>query len=423
MIDLNLESTAIGLLVALGCGLLIGLERERYKARGGAHEPAGIRSFTLVAVGGALAQSLHPPTLVVAGAIVVGAMALMGYWKSGEHDPELTTELALFVTYLVGVTSVVSPSLGAACGAGLAALLAARDQLHRLSTELLSDQEVRDLIILAGLSLVVLPLVPSGPQRWSGGIDPQRLMSLVVLILALQAAGHVATRWLGPRAGRAAAGFFSGFVSSTATVASMGTQARAQPAQARSLAGAAVMSSAATWVQALLMGSSLAPSAASVLAPVALAGMATALAAGGLLAWRAPVARHGDTPPDSALKLREAFVVAALLSGVALVVSWAQDRFGATGLYAGIALAAVADAHAPVATSAALFAAGRLAEAPLVHCLLLAIGVNTVTRTVTAFAAGGRPYALCVSAGLFAGTGAAVLAAVLLGHFAATAPA
>lgn len=422
MNEQDLGSTAVGLVVALGCGLLIGLERERHKGRGADREPAGIRSFTLVAVGGALAQSLHPPSLVVAGALVVGALAMLGYWKSLADDPGLTTELALVVTYLVGVTAVVSPTLGAACGAGLAALLAARDQLHRLSTELLSDLEVRDLIILAGLALVALPLVPSGPQPWSGGIDPRRLASLVVLILVLQAAGHVATRWLGPRTGRAAAGFFSGFVSSTATVASMGTQARGRDAQVRSLASAAVMSSAATWVQSLLLAASLAPASVSALAPIVLTGILAAVGSGLLLAWGAPPAQDGGTPADSALKLREALVVALLLSGVALAVSWAQHRFGATGLYTGIALAAVADAHAPVATSAALFAAGRLGESALVHCLLLAVGVNTLTRTATAFAAGGRAFGLQVAAGLFAGTGSAVLAAWLLGHFSTASP-
>ena len=43
--------------IAGGVGLLVGLERERSKARHGDAAPAGIRTFTLAALAGALAGS------------------------------------------------------------------------------------------------------------------------------------------------------------------------------------------------------------------------------------------------------------------------------------------------------------------------------------------------------------------------------
>jgi uncharacterized membrane protein (DUF4010 family) len=78
--------------------------------------------------------------------------------------------------------------------------------------------------MLAGLALVLLPLLPDAPLAWLGGMRARPLASLVLLILALQAAGHVALRLLGPRFGLAAAGFFGGFVSSTATIAAFGAR-------------------------------------------------------------------------------------------------------------------------------------------------------------------------------------------------------
>ena len=48
----------LGLAVALGAGLLIGLERERRKGDGPLRRAAGIRSFSLAALAGALAQAL-----------------------------------------------------------------------------------------------------------------------------------------------------------------------------------------------------------------------------------------------------------------------------------------------------------------------------------------------------------------------------
>ncbi|KPF94756.1 hypothetical protein IP87_18300, partial [beta proteobacterium AAP121] len=233
----GLASTATGLAAALGAGLLIGLERERRKGSGAARGAAGIRSFTLAAVGGGMAMALGQPLLVALGGLLVVLLAAVAYWKSREAlpgqpapDPGLTTELALFITYLVGVLAVQQPALGAGAAVVVAALLAAREKLHRFATEVLSQAELHDALLLAALALVLLPLVPAAPLAWLGGVAPRTLMLTVVLILALQAAGHVAWRLLGPRAGLALSGLFSGFVSSTATIASMGARARAEPA-------------------------------------------------------------------------------------------------------------------------------------------------------------------------------------------------
>ena len=86
---------------------------------------------------------------------------------------------------------------------------------------------------LSALALVLLPLAPAAPLAWLGGMAPRTMLLTVLLILALQAAGHVALRLLGVRAGLALSGLYSGFVSSTFTIAAMGAPARAEPAQQR----------------------------------------------------------------------------------------------------------------------------------------------------------------------------------------------
>src|SRR5690606_3041658 len=150
--------------------------------------------FTVAAVAGAIAQSIGSPGLVVVGALFVMLLSAIEYWRTLPHDPGLTTEIALFATYLVGVQSVISPGLGEACGAGLTLLLASRARLHRFATRLLTEQELHDGLLLAALGLVVLPLIPSRPIAWLADIHPRPLAALVFLILTLQAAGHVALR-------------------------------------------------------------------------------------------------------------------------------------------------------------------------------------------------------------------------------------
>lgn len=409
-----LPASAMGLAVALGVGLLIGIERERRKGQGDDRRAAGMRSFIIAALTGALAQALPHAGLVAVGALLVGALAALGYWKSASRDPGLTTELALLTTYLIGAQCVAAPALGAACGAGLALLLAARERMHRFATQLLTGQELHDGLLLAALALIVLPLVPAEPLAWLGGMNPRPLMALVLLIMAMQAAGQMALRWLGPQRGVLVSGLAAGFVSSTACIASFGSRARAQPALTAVLAGGAALSATATWLQALAMCALLAPAASLALAPVALCGALGSAAAGLLLARSAPSQPAEADPANggrSALRPREALLVALLLAAVALAVSAAQRQFGAAGLGWGVALAGLADAHAPVAALAALHAAGSVSSPQLVGGVLLAVGANTATRCVVAALAGGWRYLARVAAALGLGLGLALGAA------------
>ena len=120
------EPHVVGLAVALGAGLLIGTERERHKGQAADREAAGLRSFTVAALSGAIAQALPSSGLVVVGACLVAGLSLVAFVKSRSADPGMTTELALFTTFLIGVLAIISPALAAGCAAGLALLLASR---------------------------------------------------------------------------------------------------------------------------------------------------------------------------------------------------------------------------------------------------------------------------------------------------------
>ena len=188
-----------------------------------------MRTFTLIGLAGGLAELLGGPAVALAGAFVVIA-TLASYKRTLEQDPGLTTEVAMLVVFLLGVLAMRMPQLAAALGAAVALLLAAKTRLHRFVREVLSEQELHDALLLAGCALVVLPLLPAGAVDPWGVLDLRRLWTLVVLVMAINAAGYVALRALGPRYGLAVAGFAGGFVSSTATIAGMGTRALQTPA-------------------------------------------------------------------------------------------------------------------------------------------------------------------------------------------------
>ncbi len=417
-----LSPETLGLVVALGCGLLVGVERERRKGHGPRREAAGLRTFAVVACAGGIAQWTGLPGLVVAGALLVGVLAALAYARSQrggpapDVDPGLTTEIALFAMYLVGVVAVRSPALGAASGVALAALLAARERLHRFATRWLTQPELHDGLLLAALALIALPLVPEAPIAALGGIALRPVAILVVLILVLQAVAHVALRLLGARGGLLLVGFLSGFVSSTATVATMGRRSRSEPEHARACAAGAGMSGAATWVLAIVVAGTLAPSAVSLIVAAALAGTVVAAATAwwpmrGEPARPEPPARRAAQGP---LRLREALVLAALLLGISAAVAAITRSMGAGAALPGAALAALADAHAAIAALAALVEAGTLPAAALRWGLVVAVATNTVMRLGVAAATGGAAFAGRVALPLVASlaTAAAVSAGV-----------
>jgi uncharacterized membrane protein (DUF4010 family) len=295
----------------------------------------------------------------------------------------------------------------------LAGLLAARERLHRFATDWLSERELHDGLLLAALALIVLPLVPGEPIAWLGGITLRPLAFLIVLILALQALAHIGLRLLGARRGLALAGFVSGFVSSTATVAAMGRQARAQPELTAASAAAAGLSGSATWVLALLIAAALAPEVALAFAPAAAAGAAwpALLWAWGLRRGQrgsaAAAAQDVNGPParsrgEAPLRLREAVMLATLLIGISAAMAALARWLGPTAAYPAAALAALADAHAAVAALASLAAttAPTLTPGEAVLGMLLAIGANTGMRVVVAALSGGARYARGVAAAL-----------------------
>jgi uncharacterized membrane protein (DUF4010 family) len=395
--DINLT----GFLVALGAGLLIGIERERRKGTGPQRALAGVRSFTLVSFSGALAQSLDQPLLVLVGALFVVGLNLVAYWRSSDADPGVTTELALFFTDLIGITAMQQPVLAAGLAVATAILLAARNRLHNFSVQLLSTTELRDALVLAGAVLIVLPLLPDQNVQWLAGTNPRRLWMLAVIFMVLEAAGYIALRIAGPKLGLALSGLASGFISSTATIATLGTRSRAEPALRRPCIAGALFSCIATVVQMMLVVVAVNAPLLNMFLPTLGAGLVTAVAVASL-SMRGQHLPPTDKAPSRVFNLWHAVGFALLMSVATALLALAQSRFGALAIPVGAALGGFFDAHASSASALSMVASGRYPAALALLPVLLALTSNSVSKLVVAFVAGGIHYGLRVGAGLLA---------------------
>jgi uncharacterized membrane protein (DUF4010 family) len=398
-----------GFAVALGIGLLVGAERERRK-EGDGNAVAGIRTFAVVALLGAVGASFGITMLLLALAAVAALLAI-AYARDAGSDRGLTTEVSLLLCLLLGALAIYQAPLAAGLAVAVTILLAAREPMHHFVRGVLTAEELNNLLVLAAATLLVLPLVPDRPLGPFDAINPRALWLIVILIMSIGAAAHALLRLVGSRVGLPLVGLLSGFVSSVATIGVMGAQARDLPAQRRPAIAAAVLSTVATFVQmaAVLAVTDLAT--LRVLAVPLACGGVTAAAYGALWTWKGLRLSAADPVQGSVVFSVRASLLLGLMIAVVLLASaamrvWLGDR----GLAIATGVAGFADTHAAAVSVATLAATGRIEPAATAVPILIALTSNSLSKAVIARANGDRDYAGSVLLGL-----AMVLAATWLG--------
>ena len=416
MSTFNLPPMLLNLAVALGIGLLIGAERERRKGEGPARAAAGIRTFAVVSLAGATSV-IAGGALVLAVTIAgVAALTAIAYFRSRDEDPGLTTEIALVLTALLGGLSMQQPPLAAGIAVALAALLAARGPLHHFVRSVLTEAEVRDALIFAGATLVVLPLLPNQSMGPYGALNPRSIWIVVILVMAISAAGYILIRLLGARFGLPIAGFASGFISSTATIGAMGTRVRKSPGIITAAVAGAALSTVATIVlMSLVLAATSIATLRALSIPLICAGIAaTAYGAG----FTIRTLREKDMPdpqPGQAFSLPVALIFALTLSAVLIISAALRDWFGETGVIVAAAAAGFVDTHSAAIAVASLVAAGKMTAADAVFPVLAALTTNTISKMVFAWSSGSQSFALRLIPGLILVAGAAWAGAIPFG--------
>lgn len=381
------------ILSALGCGLLIGLERERNKNTRNEQSFAGLRSFTISALLGALCFVIHPYVGVV-GAIAVSLFCLYSLSQQKE-DIGSTTELAFLMTYLIGAACVWNIPLAASMAVLLTLILMGKTSLHRFAGKTIRDYELRDGLLLLALILIALPIMPNKPL-WGSVLNPYVILKLLVLILIVQSMAHVAKRILSNDKALILSALASGFVSSTAIIASLGMQVRSGEATAKVNAGAALMSCVATLLQLLLIVSGVSLMWFKLLFIPSLAGIGILCAATGLFMYRS---NHSDTrlikqvdqADDRMFSLKEAVIIAVSLTLIQAGIYGANLILGDKGLILSTFLASLFEVHAAMA---GVVVQGNPANLTLIYAVVIGLAAHALSKSINAFLTGGWKFFL-----------------------------
>lgn len=397
-------------LVALAIGLLLGFERERSHKR---TLPAGSRSFALLSLLGAVAATFGP-WAVITGLAGVTALMALAYFRTSTEDPGTTTEIAAVVAFLLGALAYGRPGIAVALAVVVVGLLASKSRIHRFARDIVTEVEMEDAIKFFVVAFVVLPLLPNQPMGPYGVLNPAKVWLLVVLLTGIGWLGYVGVRALGAERGLMVTGLAGGFVSASATTASMGRLSRT--AGVRAPLASALAASLATFVQLLIVIGYVDPAVLRRLWPPVLAAALVLFVVAGYVYRGARRDNHAapaadGTPEGRPFALKPALLLAAVLVFALLVGRWGADILGPRGAVLGAFGAGLADAHAGSVAAASLAAKGDISVSTALLAIAAALGSNLLVKCALAFSSGGRSFGLAFIAGMAAPT--VVFAAVL----------
>ncbi len=398
----------LNLAVALGIGLLIGAERERKKAAAGERRKdgagsstvAGVRTFTIASLLGAVSTAIHPWLLMVA-IICVTIFVTAATFVSKDDNPSLTTEVSLLLTLILGGLAMSAAGLAASLAVAVAILLAAKEPIHWFVRGAVTKDEMNDFFILAAATLIVLPVVPNELIGPFDAINPRNLWLVVILVMFIGALSHLALRLFGSKTGLPVVGLVSGFISSIATVGAMGTRARKTPELMGAAVAGATLSCLATVLQLSLLLAAIHPPTLYALAAPLIAGGVT-ISIYGVVVTLSSFHQNGTEidNPGRSFSVKTAIILAAIIALALLVSAALKTWFGQAGLIVASGVAGLADAHAATISVASLALGGKLAVTDAVVPILVAFSVNAASKVIAAFITGGWIFARQVTLGI-----------------------
>ncbi len=295
----------------------------------------------------------------------------------------------------------------------------------------MTSTELRDAITLGVMAFVVLPLMPDRALGPYGALNPHRIWLAVVAFTAISWFGYLAVRAVGPRRGSVVAGFAGGFVSATATTATMARRCH-DGERLSVMVSAALLASVATFLQLIGVLAVVDGALAGQLLPACILGAVVLVGLGlfGLRAYREPEPLEGiavpalaSVPDDHARRsapthpfsLRAAFLFAAVLTIASLVGEWAAALVGDGGAVLVAGLTGLADAHAGALAAASMSVAGDLPASTTALAVGAAVFGNMVVKVVVSFVVGGRRFGARFAAAVVPATAVFVLCAALSG--------
>ncbi len=347
------QGEVLRFLIAIGIGVLMGMERESSKKGDGIGPEifAGVRTFPLITILGYLCMFLTGVLshwIFTLGALSFIAFVIVSYVMSYQREQTGgTTQMAMIIAFMLGgMVQAGYAGLAIIGSVVVTGLLALKIQLHTAIGKI-AQKDIFALLQFVVLSVLIYPLLPDQTFGPFDVLNPSRIWRIVIIILAIDFLGYLLAKFIGTKRGTIITGVLGGFASSTAVAWTFSRRSRKDEAHVGEYAGGIVLASSIMfpriliwlfiWNQTLFW---------DLLLPILLIGT-VGVSAGVYLIRREDRKEEGmGHQPKNPLNLISAFSFGVLYAAILLLVAFAEENFGDKGVYLASGISGLTDVDA-----------------------------------------------------------------------------
>ncbi|CAN1531911.1 COG3174 Predicted membrane protein [Burkholderiaceae bacterium] len=265
------------------------------------------------------------------------------------------------------------------------------------------SEKLFHFLVFLSVSVLAWQSLPDeywGPNK---ALNPHAITEFIVTILLISALGKFSIYLLGKRYGLILTGLIGGFASSTATIYSMGVaNQQDESAHSGSILGA-ILSNVSTLLQIILLCQLLAPQLTLLSLKPIVAGMTTIMLVSFVAFHKLRNSEKNQQLPivDSEIvDWKSLLILTFVVTSISFMSGVLFEKFGSSALPLIAAISGLADAHAVIPSLAAFVNQGSLQPKDALLPIMIAFTVNTCTKCLIAFQAGGKKFGFKVSTGL-----------------------
>lgn len=343
-------SYMLGILISIGIGIIIGLEREYNKLK---QETgfSGIRTFPMVTILGFVIGSLgefYTIWLSIASLVVfILFLGISQFSKSEKSDTnDLTTNLALITTFVLGL--MVSEEMyreAVATSVIITTLLSLKTRFTIVISNITAD-ELSAFIKFTFIALLILPFLPNKNLGPNSLLNPFEIGTVIVIVSFLNFIGYFLVKFVGSKKGILLTALLGGLISSTAVAWSYAAKSKEHPELSRKYSAGIILATAIMFPRLALLisifNNALVPSIAIPFTILTLICVGSAVL----------LIKKQTNKPDSDIKLGNPLnLVNAIGFGIIYIiirfaVFYGESFFGNKGLYYTALIAGLADTDA-----------------------------------------------------------------------------
>ncbi len=408
------DLTTLG--IAFGLGLLVGLQRQKTN-----HDMAGVRTFTLISlmgtISGFLTRDAENPFILPVLGLALAALLVMAnvikLKKEDESDIGQTTEVAALLMFAVGAYLVLGNQvLAIVIGGTMAILLYVKEHLHDF-IDRLENKDLAAIMTFAGISLVILPILPDKTFGPYDVLNPNNIWLMVTLIVGISVVGYFIYKFAGKKIGIISNGVLGGLISSTATTVSYARKTATAEGINKLAAFVITAASAIALVRVIIEVAVVIPeNLPLMILPLAVEFVVMAALCAGLFYLINKDEKDDEMPePDNPAQFKSALIFGLLYGLILLAVAFTKEEFGNSGLYVVSIISGLTDVDAITLSLSQLIKGGSLEADSGWRLILLASLSNLLFKGIMAAVLGTRRLMkwIAISFGISISVGLAIM--------------